>query len=246
MKNNTFSLLALSLLLFSMASCSAQINLPKSMDDINKVLSGSNGKPTDSEVISGLKEALALGSQNAGSLASKVDGYYKNPAIFIPFPEEAKNVEQKVRALGMGNQVDKFVETLNHAAEEAAKEAAPIFVDAVKQMTIQDGWTILKGSDHAATDYLKAKTSAQLYVKFKPIVDKAIDKMQVTKYWEPVITTYNKIPLVQKMNPDLNDYTTKKAIDGLFYLVSKEEQKIRKDPLARVTALLKKVFGYQG
>ena len=227
------------------SSCNAQFNLKKTIEDASKVLAG-NTKPTDQEVISGLKEALSLGSKNAAGFAAKVDGYYKNPAIFIPFPEEAKVVEDKVRALGMGKQVDDFVRTLNRAAEEAAKEAAPIFVDAVKQMTIQDGWGILRGDNRAATTYLENKTTEPLYGKFKPIVKKAIQKVGVTKYWNPIITTYNKIPFVQKMNPDLDDYTTRMAITGLFYLVGKEEEKIRTNPGARVTDLLKKVFGYEG
>jgi len=241
----TAIIITLSLTLFCISSCSAQFKLPKSIEEAGKVLTGSS-KPTDQEVISGLKEALSLGSQNAAGLASRIDGYYKNPAIFIPFPPEAKAVEEKVRALGMDKQVDDFVRTLNRAAEEAAKEAAPIFVDAVKQMTIQDGWAILKGDNHAATTYLKDKTSHPLYEKFKPVVSRAIQKVEVTKYWNPIINAYNKIPFVQKMNPDLEDYTTRKAIDGLFYLVSKEEEKIRQDPGARVTELLKKVFGYKG
>lgn len=244
MKTN-YALLLFATLVITTASCNAQFNLPKSLEDAGKVLNGKT-KPTDQEVISGLKEALSVGSKNAGTAASKLDGYYKNPAIFIPFPEEAKVVEEKVRAIGMGSYVDDFVRTMNRAAEEAAKEAAPIFLDAVKQMTIQDGWKILRGNERAATDYLKEKTSSQLYVKFKPVVERAIDRVQLTKYWEPVINAYNKIPLVQKMNPDIKDYTTKKAIDGLFYLVAKEEKKIRENPGARVTDLLKKVFGYEG
>lgn len=245
----TFGILfstSLLLVMVSVSSCGAQFKLPKTIEDAGKVLSGSSAKPTDQEVISGLKEALTLGSRNAAALASKVDGYYKNPAIFIPFPPEAKAVEEKVRSLGMDRQVDDFVKTLNRAAEEAAKEAAPIFLDAVKQMTIQDGWSILRGDDRAATAYLQNKTATPLYDKFKPVVTRAIEKVQVTKYWNPIITAYNKIPFVQKMNPDLEDYTTRKAIEGLFYLVGKEEEKIRKDPGARVTELLKKVFGYKG
>jgi hypothetical protein len=232
-------------MMLAITSCSAQFNLPKTIEDTGKVLTG-GGKPTDQEVIAGLKEALTFGSRNAAGLASKVDGYYKNPSIFIPFPPEAKAVEEKVRALGMGKQVDDFVMTLNRAAEEAAKEAAPIFIDAVKQMTIQDGWGILKGDNRAATTYLKNKTTNALYDKFKPIVKKAIEKVGVTRYWTPIINAYNKIPFVTKMNPDLEDYTTRKAIDGLFFLVGKEEEKIRQDPAARVTELLKKVFGYEG
>src|SRR5688500_5628378 len=138
MKFGTIICISLAFVMLFTSSCNAQFNLQKTIDDASKVLTG-NGKPTDQEVISGLKEALTFGSKNAASLASKVDGYYKNSAILTPFPPEAKVVEEKVRALGMGKQVDDFVMTLNRAAEEAAKEAAPIFVDAVKQMTIQDG-----------------------------------------------------------------------------------------------------------
>lgn len=232
------------LMMFLFSSCSAQFNLNKTIEDATKVITGkdNSGKLTTDEVIAGLKEALSVGTNNSTSIASKIDGYYKNPMIFIPFPPEAKEIETRVRQLGLNKQVDDFVRTLNRAAEEAAKEAAPIFLGAVKQMTIQDGWDILKGSDHEATNYLKSKTSNELYVKFKPVVERAINKVQLTKYWEPVITTYNKIPLVKKQNPDLKDYTTKKAIEGLFYLVGKEEEKIRKDPMARVTDLLRKVF----
>lgn len=201
---------------------------------------------TNDEVIRGLKEALTVGTNNSTSLVSKLDGFYKNPEIFIPFPPEAEKVKEKVIALGMQKQVDEFVMTLNRAAEEASKEAAPVFINAIKQMTIQDGFNILKGPDNAATQYLKEKTSNELKIKFKPIVANAIQKVEVTKYWNPIITTYNKIPFVEKMNPDLEDYVTQKALDGLFLMVAKEEAKIRKDPVARVTDILKRVFGYEG
>ncbi len=245
MKTSTLLVPFLALFLFFNSSCNAQIKVPKKIKDAGKVLTGST-KPTDQEVIGGLKDALIHGSRNAGNLASKVDGYYKNPAIFIPFPPEVKMVENRVRQMGMGPVVDDFVRTLNRAAEEAAKEAAPIFIDAVKQMTIQDGWGILRGNERAATDYLNSKTNTQLYAMFKPVVERATNKVQLTKHWDPIITTYNKIPLVQKVNPDLNDYTTRKAIEGLFFLVAKEEEKIRRDPGARVTELMRKVFGYKG
>ena len=185
---------------------------------------------TNDEVIRGLKEALTVGTNNSTSLTSKLDGYYKNPEIFIPFPPEAIKVKEKVEALGMKSQVDKFVLTMNRAAETASKEAGPIFIDAVKQMTIADGFAILRGNDNAATMYLKDKTSAKLKTKFNPIVKNAISKVEVTKYWNPVITTYNKIPLVEKQNPNLDDYITTKAMDGLFIMIEKEEKKIRKDP----------------
>ena len=143
----------------------------------------------------------------------------------------------------MKKQVDEFVMTLNRAAETAAKEATPIFVDAIKSMSISDGFAILKGNDNAATQYLRDKTSAQLKVKFNPIVKNAISKVEVTKYWNPLINTYNKIPFIEKQNPDLEDYVTTKAMEGLFLMIEKEEAKIRKDPLARVSDILKRVFG---
>ncbi len=214
-------------------------------DTINST--SSTSKPlTNEEVIKGLKEALTIGTQNATKIVSQLDGFNKNPKIRIPFPPEAEKVKQKVIDLGMQEQVDKFELTLNRAAEEAAKEAAPIFIEAVKGMSIADGFAILKGNDNAATEYLREKTSAQLKQKFKPVIKNAIEKVEVTKYWNPIITTYNKIPFVEKMNPDLEEYVTQKAMDGLFLMLAEEEAKIRKDPMARVTDLLKRVFGYQG
>ena len=221
----------------------AQFNLKKLGQQAKDIVSGDDGKLSSDEIVAGLKEALTIGSQNAGDLVSKVDGYYKNPEIFIPMPPEAKEMEKKLRQLGMGTQVDKFVETLNRAAEEAAKGAAPIFGNAIKQMTVNDGLKILNGPDDAATDYLTKTTRTPLKTKFRPVVEQAIEKVQLTKHWEPLATAYNKIPFVKKVNPDLNDYTTEKGLDGLFIMVAKEEKKIRKDPLARVTDLLKKVFG---
>jgi hypothetical protein len=198
---------------------------------------------TNAEVINGLKEALTVGTNKSTDLASKLDGYYKNPALFIPFPPEANKVKEYAIKAGMGAKVNEFEMTLNRAAEEAAKDAAPVFINAIKGMSIGDGFAILKGSDTAATHYLGDKTTPELKQKFTPIVQSAIDKVQLTKYWNPIITSYNKIPLVQKQNPDLTAYVTDKAIKGLFKLIADEELKIRKDPMARVSDLLKKVFG---
>lgn len=213
------------------------------LDGVNSATNTGSAPLSNSEVISGLREALTVGTNNSTSLTSKVDGYYKNPAIFIPFPPEAIKVKEKVEALGMEKQVGEFVMTLNRAAETAAKEAAPVFINAIKGMSISDGFTILKGNDNAATQYLRDKTSAQLKIKFNPIVKDAISQVNVTKYWNPIITTYNKVPFVEKQNPDLEDYITTKAMEGLFLMIEKEEKKIRKDPLARVSDILKKVFG---
>jgi hypothetical protein len=237
---NLFRIACFSLLI-PISACS-QIDYKKIGKQIDKTVN--QQKPlTNDEIIRGLKEALNVGSNNASSTASKVDGYFKNPVIKIPFPPEAKNIESKVRAIGMNKQVDEFILTINRAAEEAAKNAAPIFLNAITSMTITDGLSILRGNDSAATSYLKKTTSAQLHDKFKPVIKSATQKVDVTRYWNPIITTYNKMPLVTKMNPDLEEYITQKALTGLFFLVSQEEAKIRKDPAARVTDLLKKVFG---
>tara|TARA_R110001592_G_C13163200_1_gene749128 strand:- start:1847 stop:2557 length:711 start_codon:yes stop_codon:yes gene_type:complete len=212
------------------------------LEEVNG-MSGTTPALTNTEVINGLKQALTVGTNNSTSLLSKVDGYYKNPALFIPFPPEAQKVKEKVIALGMESQVEKFEMTLNRAAEIAAKEAGPVFINAIKGMSISDGFAILRGNENAATQYLKDKTSAELKVKFQPIIKNAIDQVEVTKYWNPIINTYNKTPFVDDQNPDLEDYVTTKAMDGLFLMIEKEEKNIRANPMARVTDLLKKVFG---
>jgi hypothetical protein len=203
---------------------------------------GINGL-SNADIVKGLKEALSVGSKNAGSNASKVDGYWKNNLIRIPFPKEAEVVKTYANKIGLSNQVASFEKTLNRAAEEAAKEAAPIFVNAITGMSIQDGVGILKGGDNAATTFLKNRTSNDLKAKFRPAVKRALEKVQITKYWNPIISKYNQVPFVRKMNPNLEDYVTQKALDGLFLLVGQEEAKIRKDPVARVNDILKKVFG---
>jgi len=232
--------LALSVIL---SSCTvAQIN--QAMSDVNKGVGGS--KPlTSAEVGEGLKEALINGISKGADQTSKLDGYFKNPEIKIPFPPEVKKVEDRLRQMGLGSEVDKFVMTLNRGAEDAAKEAKPIFISAIKQMTIDDAFGILKGEPDAATQFLKRTTTAQLKEKFKPVVQMSLDKVSATKYYGDLIGTYNKIPLVQKVNPDLNEYATDLAIQGLFTMIAKEEKNIRQDPLARTSDLLKRVFGSQ-
>ena len=198
-----------------------------------------------SEVGEGLKEALIKGISNGADLASQADGYFKNPEIMIPFPPEVKKVEDKLRQLGLGGKVDQFVLTLNRGAEDAAKEAKPIFISAIKQMTIEDAWGILKGEQNAATNYLRRTTSAQLKEKFSPVIQTSLDKVSATKYYGDVTNTYNKIPFVEKVNPDLNSYATDKAIEGLFTMIANEEKNIRENPSSRTTELLKRVFGSQ-
>lgn len=226
-------------LFFLSTGCTVQ-QIQQSLDDYL----GSDELTTD-QVVAGLKEALVKGVTTGTTEASQENGYFGNPKIKIPFPPDVQKVESKLRDLGLGSQVDKFVKTLNEGAEEAAKEAKPIFVNAITSMTVQDAWGILKGSDDAATTYLQSRTSAQLKAKFKPVIKEALDKTSATKYYSDIINTYNKIPLVEKVNPDLDDYATDKALEGLFYLIAQEEKDIREDPVARTTELLKKVFARQ-
>ncbi|MCZ8353186.1 MAG: DUF4197 domain-containing protein [Cyclobacteriaceae bacterium] len=234
----SFSVLSILLL----ACTTAQIN--QTLNEVNKVMA-TDIPLTTAEVGEGLKEALVNGISKGSDRVSQLDGYFKNPEIKIPFPPEAKKVEDKLRQIGMDKQVDEFIVTLNRGAENAAKEAKPIFISAIKQMTIEDAWGILKGNENAATNYLQRTTSAALKEKFKPVIQASLDKVNATKYYSDLVNTYNKIPFVEKVNPDLNEYATNLAMRGLFLQIEKEEKNIRKDPLARTSDLLKRVFGTQ-
>lgn len=204
-----------------------------------------NGTPTSLEIGNGLKQALEVGISAGANRLSQEDGYLGNNLVKVLLPPEAEKVETTLRKIGLGNMVDRTIVSLNRGAEKAAKEAAPIFVSAIKQMTIQDASGILLGSNQeGATDYLKSATTSQLTAKFTPIIDKSLNEVNATKYWGEMITRYNKIPLVEKVNPDLTSYVTEKALDGLFKMVAKEEQQIRQNVGARTTDLLQKVFGY--
>jgi len=200
------------------------------------------GAPSQSQVVEGLKQALTIGTQNSTNRLSAVDGFFADAAVKILMPPEAKSVEKTLRTFGMGSLVDKTILSLNRAAEDAAKSATPIFVDAIKQMTITDALGILQGGDFAATNYFKGKTTSSLTDAFKPVIAKSLDKVEATKYWSDMFTAYNKFS-TKKVPTDLTAYVTQKAIDGIFYEVGLEEQKIRKDPAARVTDILQQVFG---
>ena len=220
----------------------AQIN--KVMSDASKI-SGEVKPLTSAEVGEGLKEALINGISKGADRSSQLDGYFKNPEIKIPFPPEVKKVEDRLRQIGLGSEVDKFVMTLNRGAEDAAMEAKPIFVSAIRQMTIDDAFGILKGQPDAATQFLQRTTSAQLKEKFKPVIQNSLNKVSATKYYGDLVNRYNRIPLVEKVNPDLNSYATDLAIQGLFTMIAKEEKNIRQDPFARTSDLLKRVFEAQ-
>ncbi|MXV14704.1 DUF4197 domain-containing protein [Hufsiella ginkgonis] len=209
------------------------------------VLSQAGINPSATEIALGLKQALEVGTGNGSDRLSAKDGFLGNLAVKILFPPEAQKVEKTLRSVGLGSLADNVITSLNRAAEDAATEAKPIFVSAIKQMTINDAVNILLGNQNdAATQYFKRVTSAQLAAKFNPIITNSLGKVGATKYWSTAMTSYNKIPLVTKINPDLDDYVTQKAIDGLFYEIAGEELKIRTNISARSTTLLQRVFGY--
>ncbi len=213
-------------------------------DASNVLLGSSDGTPSSLEIGNGLKEALEVGIAEGANRLSVQDGYLGNSLVKVLLPPEAQKVESTLRSLGLGSMVDKTIESLNRGAENAAKEAAPIFVSAIKSMTIQDATSILLGNQDAATSYLKSSTSTQLTNAFTPVIENSLNEVNATKYWSEMITRYNKIPLVEDVNPDLTAYVTDKALDGLFLMVAKEELKIRENVGSRTTDLLQKVFGY--
>ena len=201
--------------------------------------------PTQLEINSALKEALQISIENAVIRSSKEHGFYANPKIRIPFPPEAQRAANTLKDLGMGMVVDNFVETMNYGAEKAAAKATPIFKNAITSMTFADVYGIYRGDHDAATVYLRSKTTSDLKKAFRPEIDNSLQNVGVTKYWEPVVSTYNKIPFVQPIETDLTEYVLNRTLDGLFKLMAEEEVKIREDPAARVTVLLERVFGFR-
>ncbi len=211
-------------------------------DKAAKTISPSgSGILSNDDIISGLKEALRVGTDSSTKKLSKLDGFMGDAAIKILMPDEAKKVESTLRSFGMGSMVDKAILSMNRAAEDAASGVGDIFWTAIKGMSIKDGLQILRGGDFAATDYLKSVTTRELTEKFRPVIETALVKVDATKYWEDVFTNYNRFSR-DKVNTDLTAYVTEKALSGLFHNISLEEQKIRKDPAAQVTDILKKVF----
>lgn len=221
----------------ALTSCGQQINL----GNLGGILQTPGLSQT--EVVNGLKEALTQGATLGARLASAEGGFQQNALIRIPLPTELQQAERTLRGLGLGPQVDQFLTAMNRGAEQAAKEAAPLFVNAIRQMTITDAMSILRGEKDAATQFLRRTTGQQLLVAFQPIVKKALDQTLASKYYGDIATAYNRVPMVKKINPDIQQYATEKAVDGLFVLVAQEEAKIRENPMARTTDLLKKVFG---
>lgn len=217
----------------------SQINLPKIFSG-KKTGSGI----TENEAGQGIKEALSQGVTNAVLNLNKTDGFFGSEFYKMLLPPDAKKVENTLRSIGMGAQVDKAILSINRGAEDAVGYAKPIFADAIRQMTLTDALNIVKGPKDAATNYFKEKTKMQLITAFTPSVKSSLDKVEATKYYSNIITSYNNLPTTfKKINPDLTSYVVAKAVDALFDQVAKEEANIRANPVARTTDILKKVFG---
>lgn len=225
------------LLVFSFISCA----------EMQQVLSQlpQTGTTGTIDIAGGLKEALNNGITKQVSKLTATDGFYKNEAVKILLPEELRKVDSGLRRIGLSSLADEGLKVLNRAAEDAVKEATPIFVSAVKNMSFTDARGILLGNDTSATSYLQNSTSVSLYSKFNPVIKNSFSKVGADKVWANIITKYNSIPLVAKVNPDLTDYVTNQAMNGVFKMVAVEEKNIRNNISARTTPLLQKVFAMQ-
>ncbi|HWZ16024.1 MAG TPA: DUF4197 domain-containing protein [Mucilaginibacter sp.] len=211
-------------------------------------LSGFNNaqpaKPSPFEIGNGLKQALELATTKSTDQLSQVDGFFANAAVKILFPPQAQKAEKTLRKFGFNKLCDNVILSLNRAAEDAAKQARPIFISAIRQMSLKDVTNILLGGQDAATQYFKQTTTGQLTVSFKPVIQTSLNKTGATRYYGDAVNQYNQIPFVRKMNPDISEYVTQKAIDGLFYQIALEELNIRKNVGARSTPLLQKIFSF--
>jgi hypothetical protein len=233
--------LATILLLSSFYTC-AQIGFLKKANDKAQNLITSKLSVSEHDVKKGLVEALSKGSEYAIKKASATNGFNGNPLIRIPFPEEAKKMKVALTKIGLEEQINSMEKSINQSAEIASKEALNILISAIKNMNIKDAYSILKGEDNAATLYLNDQTNDFLYQSFKPIIIESMEKIEIAKQWNPLVKRYNSIPFTEKINPDLEDYITNKAIEGLFVLVAQQEKEIRQNPLARTSEILKSVF----
>jgi len=221
----------------------AQFDINKALQGLGGIAGSSGSGLSDAKIGSGLQEALKIGTQNAVDVTGQTDGFFKNQLIKILMPKPLQNMEKPLRLVGYGPQIDEFVLGMNRAAEKSVPFAKDIFWDAIGQMTFDDAKKILAGSDTAATDYFKAKTSKKLQTAFKPTVDEVMGQVGVNQQYNQLIGRYKDIPFAKSITFDVNEYVTEKTTDGLFFVVGQEEKKIRTNPAARVTDLLKEVFG---
>ena len=226
---------------------SGGFNLGGVISSVGSVLGSATsggGSMTESKASEGLKAALKAGTDLASNNLGAVDGFLANAAVKILFPPEAKKVESTLRSIGMNKVCDDVIVSVNRAAESAVVEAKPIFAAAITSMSIQDAIGILTGGQNSATEYLKNSSGQALMQKFQPIIKSNLDKANATKYWGDVMGAYNNVPFVQKVNPDLTQFVTQKAIDGIFMMVAQEELKIRQNPTARIGSIIQDVFGW--
>ncbi|WP_289041431.1 DUF4197 domain-containing protein [uncultured Zobellia sp.] len=211
---------------------------------VNQLPQGETALGND-QIAAGLRQALDKGIQSQVSKLTQEDGFLKNEAVKILLPEELQKVDKTLRDIGLGSLADEGLKVLNRAAEDAVGEATPIFVDAVKGITFSDAKNILLGSDNAATQYLTSATQTQLYAKFNPVIKNSFSKVGADKIWNNLITKYNNIPLTKKVNPDLTDYVTQEALNGVYTMIAVEEKEIRNNATSRTTDLLRRVFSLQ-
>ena len=230
--------IVVSLVAFSLFGCAE-------MQQVMDQLPQGTGVLSQAEIGSGLKEALNNGITKQVSKLTATDGFYRNEAVKIFLPEELKVVDKKLRQIGLSKLADEGLKVINRAAEDAVKEATPIFVDAVKQMSFNDAKNILLGNDSSATNYLQNTTSTSLQAKFTPVIQNSYTRVGADKIWSEIITKYNSLPLVKKVNPNLTEYTTSKAMEGVFKMIAVEEKDIRTNLSSRSSDLLKKVFALQ-
>ena len=233
-------LLVMGLALLALVSCSEK-DLRQAIEIINA--SVDEVPLTEAEVTAALKDSLSKGIASGTLKASALNGYLGNPRLKIPFPPEVEQVERALRKIGLGEDVDRFVRQLNRSAEKAATKAKPIFIKAITSMTISDAFEILNGESDAATRYLMRTTGNELRQQFRPVVSEKLGQTSATRYYGDIVKKYNQLPLVKKVDPDLEAYATDRAIEGLFLLVAEEEANIRANPSARTTQLLRRVFG---
>ncbi len=238
MKKTIIVLLIMFVQIFSAHICHAGL-----FDGFKKLFSSVTQEGIDeSTIIAALKEAISIGSDNAVKSVSELDGYLANQAIKIVIPKEFEMVANGLSKIGYNKPVDDFILSMNRAAEKAAPEAKTIFINAIKEMTFDDAKKILNGNDTATTDYFKSKASEELYAAFSPIISSSVNEVGATRYYKTMADKFALLPFMKTENLNLDNYVTNQALDGLFYMIGEEEKKIRTDPKARVTELLKKVF----
>jgi Protein of unknown function (DUF4197) len=234
-------ILILSLAISLSSQAQVKETLAQKLSKLSTQVSGVGGV----DIASGLKEALNKGITQQVSKLTAEDGFYKNEAVKILMPEELQKVDATLRRIGLSSLADEGIKVLNRAAEDAVKEATPIFVSAVKNMSFTDAKNILLGNESAATTYLQKGTNTALYAKFNPVIKSSFEKVGADVVWKNIINKYNTIPLVRKVNPDLTDYTTNQALAGVFKMIAVEEKDIRTNINSRTTPLLQKVFAMQ-